>query len=90
MRKVKIKVYGLVQGVSFRYYARAQAIKLNLVGWIKNCQDGNVYIEAEGLDDAINDFISWCKHGPPGASVKEIKYNFFPAAGRFKDFIIKI
>lgn len=33
---------GTVQGVGFRYYARAAALHLGLTGWVANNWDGSV------------------------------------------------
>ena len=35
MKRIKIKVYGLVQGVFFRYTTRRVARKLGLTGFVK-------------------------------------------------------
>ena len=40
--------YGSVQGVGFRYYARAAALHLGLTGWVANNWDGSVTLEAQG------------------------------------------
>ncbi|MFX1410399.1 MAG: acylphosphatase, partial [Promethearchaeota archaeon] len=48
MKRIKIKVYGLVQGVFFRYTTRKVARNLGLAGYVKNMPDGSVLIEAEG------------------------------------------
>ena len=39
---------GTVQGVGFRYYARAAALHLGLPGWVANNWDGSVTLEAQG------------------------------------------
>ena len=39
---------GTVQGVGFRYYARAAALHLGLTGWVANNWDGSVTLEAQG------------------------------------------
>ena len=36
---------GTVQGVGFRYYARAAALHLGLTGWVRNEYDGTVLLE---------------------------------------------
>ncbi|MBU3924497.1 acylphosphatase, partial [Patescibacteria group bacterium] len=47
-KHLMIKIFGKVQGVSFRYYAREEALKLNLCGFVRNEFGGAVCIEAEG------------------------------------------
>lgn len=73
VKRAKIKVFGLVQGVNFRYYTKEQAEKLNLAGWVKNEPDGSVIIIAEGEEENIKKLIDWSKSGPPLASVSNIE-----------------
>ena len=51
MKRINIHVYGLVQGVFFRYTTRKIARNLGITGIVKNLPDGSVYIEAEGPED---------------------------------------
>ncbi len=41
-------VHGRVQGVGFRWWTRARALELSLVGWARNLDDGRVEVVAEG------------------------------------------
>ncbi|KAF5028915.1 Acylphosphatase [anaerobic digester metagenome] len=43
-----IQVFGLVQGVGFRYFIYQKVQALGLRGFIKNMPDTSVYIESEG------------------------------------------
>ena len=45
---------GTVQGVGFRYYARAAALHLGLTGWVANNWDGSVTLEAQGDRAALD------------------------------------
>ena len=40
---------GYVQGVGFRYKAYHTAQHYGITGWVRNCGDGSVEMEAEGL-----------------------------------------
>ena len=44
----RIRFYGQVQHVGFRYTAFYLARKLELTGWVKNLADGSVLMEAQG------------------------------------------
>ena len=72
MFQAKLKVYGLVQGVGFRYSARREAKRLQLTGYAKNLSDGTVEILLCGEKPNIKDFIEWCKEGPRLAQVAKL------------------
>lgn len=46
-------VHGHVQGVGFRWWVRARALELGLVGWATNLDDGRVEVVAEGPRSAV-------------------------------------
>ncbi len=73
-----MKIYGRVQGVAFRYYAREKALSLGIRGFVKNMPDGSVYIEASGDTDSMDRFIDWCRHGPTPARVSNIEIAEIP------------
>ncbi|GKW24125.1 acylphosphatase [Pectobacterium polonicum] len=58
-------VYGVVQGVGFRYSTQRQAIQLGLTGYARNCNDGSVEVVASGEPDAVDALIEWLKQGGP-------------------------
>lgn len=77
-----IHVIGKVQGVFFRASAKEKADELGIKGFVKNERDGSVYIEAEGEEALLKEFVRWCKHGPPRAVVFEVKIQ----EGELKNF----
>jgi acylphosphatase len=78
---VILQVYGRVQGVGFRFYTQKKARELGIVGFVHNKPDGSVYIEAEGEETALDQFMLWCEDGPPWARVSEVKKQFIPVRG---------
>ena len=83
MRKhFNIRVTGIVQGVFFRASTRTHAIALNVHGFARNEKDGSVYIEAEGDEENVMQFIAWCERGPERAVVEKIETE----EGGMKDF----
>lgn len=44
-------------------------MRLEVNGLVRNEPDGSVYIEAEGSEEKMNQFIAWCRHGPTRAQV---------------------
>ena len=75
MKKVRIRVFGDVQGVFYRYSAKKLASKLGLKGWCRNEGDGSVQMVIEGDPQLIDSFVDWSKKGPPMARVDKIEVN---------------
>lgn len=70
---LNIKIFGQVQGVSFRYQTQQQAQQLGLFGWVKNLGDNSVYIEVEGKEELLKQFLKWCQQGSWRAMVDKIQ-----------------
>lgn len=68
----KINISGRVQGVGFRFETRRMARIFGIKGFVKNMSNGGVYIEAEGNELQMKEFLSWCRKGPTHARVDEI------------------
>jgi hydrogenase maturation protein HypF len=64
MKRLFIKVEGIVQGVGFRPFVYNQAALFDLKGWINNNTDG-VYIDVEGQEENLDKFIHNLKHKKP-------------------------
>jgi acylphosphatase len=79
---VILTIYGRVQGVGFRYFAKQKADLLNISGFVKNLPDGSVYVEAEGKQETLQLFITACKQGPSHAWVENVEIQYCP----FQDF----
>lgn len=74
-RLYKIRVRGIVQGVFFRKSTFETASRLGLKGFVKNEEDGSVYIEAQGATPALQSLLDWCQEGPPRAEVEAVDFN---------------
>ncbi|MFX1392389.1 MAG: acylphosphatase [Promethearchaeota archaeon] len=86
MKRIIINVYGLVQGVFFRYATRKVARKLDLTGYVKNMPDGSVYIEAEGPEEKLRELLEFSKQGPKHAHVEKVNYEIKDPQNKFKSF----
>jgi acylphosphatase len=73
MQHLNIHIYGIVQGVGFRYAIKQQARLMGINGFVRNEPDGSVYMEAEGDDSALAEFVLWCRKGPAYARVEDVK-----------------
>jgi len=82
-----IMIHGRVQGVGFRYAARKVAYQFGIKGFVKNLKDGGVYIEAEGEEASIAEYIKWCHTGPFRADVQSVSVRDGQNES-FNDFII--
>lgn len=84
-----IIVKGKVQGVWFRKYTLEKALELQLLGFVKNQPDGNVYIDVQGAEIAVNSFISWLKtEGSPLSKVNAIELHIPKTPKTYTDFQI--
>jgi len=68
----EITVRGKVQGVFYRAAAKAKAVELRLLGWVKNEPDESVVIWVEGLEPEVLQMIDWCWRGSERARVKDV------------------
>jgi acylphosphatase len=56
-------VQGRVQGVGFRWWARARALELGLTGYAENLADGRVKVLAEGPERSCRELLSRLEGG---------------------------
>lgn len=69
----RFRIRGRVQGVGFRWWAREQATRLGLDGWIRNCADGTVEAQAQGAASEVDRFQALLRQGPPGSQVHTLQ-----------------
>lgn len=79
-RRVRLRVRGRVQGVSFRASTRARALELGLSGWVRNERCGGrasdhtqVTLEVQGDSAAVDQLVAWCRRGPMMARVDDVE-----------------
>jgi len=82
-------VRGRVQGVGFRYFTQAAAVRAGVGGWVRNNPDGTVEIAAAGEPDALQQLEDEIRRGPPGARVDQVAINDDPAAAGDAHFAIR-
>lgn len=63
-KRYQIIFSGLVQGVGFRYETWMIAQKLQLVGFVENLPNGDVYAEIQGPKNKISYLIKYMKAIP--------------------------
>lgn len=87
--RVCLKIEGRVQGVYFRGSTVTEARRLGLTGWVRNCFDGSVEAVAEGHRVHLEELVSWCHHGPPGAAVQQVHVHWEDARCEFQEFRVR-
>jgi len=88
MRRIFIKVQGIVQGVGFRPFVYNMARAFNLKGWVNNNSEG-VFIEIQGEENGIDKFLNKLRNDYPSiAKIDNIVIEDKELTG-FTDFKIK-
>jgi DNA ligase D-like protein (predicted 3'-phosphoesterase) len=68
---IRAVVRGKVQGVGFRDATVGRARELELMGWVRNDDDGALRVHAEGPVHAVAELTEFLRNGPPHARVEE-------------------
>lgn len=89
LKRARILVEGVVQGVGFRYFVYRNATALGLKGYTMNLMNGQVLTEVEGELGMINELINKIKVGPSHAHVSMCNVEWLPFKNEFKEFEIR-
>jgi len=85
----RITVYGMVQGVGFRYFVQRVGKRMGLTGDVRNLPDGAVEILAEGSPGRLDEFLEAVRQGPPMAHVERLDVSDIACTGRYPTFLIE-
>jgi len=88
-KTLHIKISGHVQGVGFRYNTQKLAGQLNLVGWVRNTQNGEVEILAQGEENSLIKLLDECQTSPSSAKVDKVEHEWINNQSNLKTFEIK-
>jgi len=88
MKQLRLKIYGNVQGVGFRYWTKSQAKALGLTGFSRNEADGTVVIVVQGERKSLDKFLKMCYDGPSFAQVTHLTPEWEEQKERYKEFDI--
>lgn len=87
---LRMRLYGRVQGVGFRYSTWRQALQLELTGYVCNLYDGSVEVVVSGEPSQVQQLQSWLQAGGPSvARVERYLSEPYPADVAFTDFRIR-
>ena len=81
-KALRVRIYGRVQGVGFRYWAYRLAERFSVSGWVRNEPDGSASAECEGSPENVDAFVARLRLGPPGSRVERAETRDVPAEGR--------
>ena len=73
MQQLHVRISGRVQGVGFRWFAREEARRLGLSGWVTNLPGGEVEVIAGGEPLSLERLRRALQVGPSGAAVTTLE-----------------
>ena len=82
-------IRGDVQGVGYRFFAQRAAARHQIVGYVKNLDDGRVEVLAEGPAPIVEAFKHELLTGPRFSSVVHIEEINLDVAGSYSSFRIE-
>ena len=74
----RLLIEGRVQGVGFRNALCAEALRLDVGGWVRNHCDGRVEAFVCGEEAHVNALIAWAHHGPRLARIDRVTCQEMP------------
>ena len=69
----KFFISGFVQGVGYRFFAQRAAARHQVLGYVRNLEDGRVEALAEGKAEAVEGFKNDLLTGPTFSKVEHIE-----------------
>ncbi|PNG92628.1 acylphosphatase [Streptomyces malaysiensis] len=88
--RLTVWVRGRVQGVGFRWYTRANALRIGgLVGFASNLSDGRVQVVAEGSRTECEQLLEWLRDGDTPGKVEGITEIWDTPRGGYQTFEIR-
>jgi len=82
-------ISGDVQGVGFRFFAQRAAARHQVVGYVKNLDDGRVEALAEGPMQSVEAFKHDLATGPRFSSVEHVEEIHLDPSGKYSSFRIE-
>ncbi|MFD8493520.1 acylphosphatase [Amycolatopsis sp. NPDC059657] len=80
-------VHGQVQGVGFRWWTRAKALEIGVVGSANNLRDGRVEVVAEGTRDHCERLLTCLRSGESPGRVDQVIERWSAPKGGLTGFV---
>jgi len=82
-------IAGRVQGVGFRFFAEAAAVREGVHGWVRNLPDGRVEARIEGDAESVERVEAALRRGPSSSRVEQVTVEEQAPSGRPTGFMIR-
>lgn len=86
--RMRVLVKGRVQGVYYRAAAQEQAAAIGVTGWVRNLDNGDVELEAQGTAEQLARLLLWAQRGPNRAQVESLMRTSCPLVAEEISFIV--
>ena len=88
-KRLEVVYKGRVQGVGFRFNVEQAALALKLVGWVRNENNGDVTLVAEGPENSLQQLLEDVRKSRVGRFVRKEQVRWEPFRKEFNDFKIE-
>jgi acylphosphatase len=88
IKQLHLIIKGTVQGVFYRQSTKQKAEELGVYGVVKNLENGDVDVVAEGEEDKLKMLLDWCWKGPENSDVEDIIVKWRSCENKYSAFRI--
>ena len=88
MNQVHVQIIGSVQGIGYRQFAKKEARRRDITGWVRNLPDGSVEALLQGEKADLDGLLKKLKQGPFMADVKDMQIDWEDMEEQLSDFVI--
>ena len=88
-KRLHIIITGRVQGVGYRFFAKDNADLYNATGWVRNCANGSVEVEAQAQEEILHKFCEELRKGPFMGAVSDLQTQEIELASGENSFRIR-
>lgn len=88
MKEIELNVNGRVQGIRFRRVVESFANKHGIRGYVRNREDGSVFIIAQGEEETLRKLLTWIQSNPGLSNISSLSYNLKAISKHYDDFTV--